>query len=339
MNAQTVTWESPANIAIVKYWGKKGFQLPANPSISFTLNNCKTITSISAHPRQNTPQTVSFEYFFEDEKHESFRQRVEQYLNHVAPLIPFLHQHHLIINSRNTFPHSAGIASSASSMSALALCLLDLQGLHTEANFISEASRLSRLGSGSACRSLQPYAALWGECPNGHDEYATPIAELHETFKTYHDSVLIVSAQTKKVPSRTGHQTMENHPYKQQRYHLAKNRIEQALIFLRKGDEHSLGELLEQEALELHALAATATPSCLYMKPNALHLIQSIRHFRMETKLPLYFSLDAGTNIHLLYPERIKSPVHAFIDRDLKTFLEPPFVVHDHVGTGPRKIS
>ena len=338
MNAPTVTWESPANIAIVKYWGKKGFQIPANPSVSFTLSACKTITSITASPRQESNQSVSFEYFFDSNKNDIFNKRIERFLLHVMPMLPILSRFHLTIHSRNTFPHSAGVASSASSMSALALGLLDLQQTQGE-DFIRQASALSRLGSGSACRSLYPHAALWGECSGGSNEYATPVPELHETFKTYRDSVLLVSSKAKTTPSRAGHQSMECHPYRHQRYQVATDRASRALTFLKEGDEDALGNVLEQEALELHALAATATPSCLYMEPNALRIIQIIRHFRMKTKLPLYFSLDAGTNIHLIYPERITSSVHTLIEQDLKPWLERPYVIHDQVGQGPTKIS
>ena len=333
--SETVTWESPSNIAIVKYWGKKGFQLPANPSVSFTLSSCKTITSITTRPRHDSTKSISFEYFFENEKNESFNKRVEQYLQRMLPFLPYLSRQHLTIHSRNTFPHSTGVASSASSMSALALCLLDLQHSERDCDFIREASRLSRIGSGSASRSLYPHAALWGDRSN---EYATPITQLHQTFKTYCDSILLVSSRRKAIPSRAGHQAMDDHPYRDRRYQLAKERAKQALTFLREGDENALGILMEQEALELHALAATATPSSLYMEPGALIAIRHIRNFREESKLPLYFSLDAGTNIHLLYPKRISQSVHPFIDSELKPLLEPPYIIHDHVGEGPRKI-
>ena len=333
-----VTWESPSNIAIVKYWGKKGFQLPANPSVSFTLSICKTVTSVTLSPRQESKGSVSFKYFFEGKQNESFNKRIEQFFHRAIPMLPFLSRHHLTINSHNTFPHSTGVASSASSMSALALCLLDLQHSMKEEDFIRQASCLSRMGSGSACRSLHPYASLWGECSGGNDEYAVPVTKLHETFKTYRDSILIVSSRAKAIPSRAGHLSMDTHPYKEQRYKLAKERATRALTFLKEGDENALGNLLEQEALELHALAATATPSCLYLEPNALELIRLIRNFRTESGIPLYFSLDAGTNIHLLYPFRKAQQVRTFIDTNLKSLLEPPFIIHDCVGPGPRKI-
>ena len=226
-------------------------------------------------------------------------------------------------------------------MSALALCLLDLQSVGSvdePEDFIRQASRLSRLGSGSACRSLYPHAALWGESPRGgSDEYATALADLHPTFQTYRDSVLIISAQEKKISSRTGHQSMEDHPYRDQRYRLARERTEQLLDILVGGDENAFGTLLEQEAMELHALAATATPSTLYWEPATLRIIKSIRRFREENSLPLYFTLDAGANIHLLYPERITKAVHRFIDEETRPYLQPPTVIHDRVGEGPKK--
>ena len=343
MSEQTVTWESPSNIAIVKYWGKKGFQIPANPSVSFTLDKCKTVTSITLEARKKTSNNISFEYFFENKQIDSFNKKIEQYLHKITSFIPLLNQQHFVIHSHNTFPHSTGVASSASSMSALALCLLDLQystreQTLTEQDFTRQASHLSRMGSGSACRSLYPHVSLWGRCPHGHDTYAVPVTDIHEIFKTYQNSVLIVSDREKTIPSRIGHSSMENHPYKEQRYKLAKKRVKQTLACLKEGNETALGNILEQESLELHALAATATPSFLYMEPNALQIIKDIRQFRQDTRTPLYFSLDAGTNIHLLHPKHSAPSVGTFIDTQLKPLLKPPYVIQDQVGKGPRKI-
>ena len=160
-----VRWESPSNIAIVKYWGKKGIQIPANPSVSLTLSKCKTITEVEWKEKKET-DSPSFEYLFEGKKNYSFEEKISHYLVKLLPDHPFLEGYHLCIRSQNTFPHSAGLASSASSMSALALCLVSLEeelGLQEKGrkDFLQRASNLGRIGSGSACRSLFPHAALW----------------------------------------------------------------------------------------------------------------------------------------------------------------------------------
>ena len=119
-----IQWRSPSNIAIIKYWGKHGVQLPRNPSISFTLNNAFTDMTLSYQAKSKPDGKISLDFEFEErDKIEKFRQKIVAFLETQLPVFPFLIDFDLKIESSNSFPHSAGIASSASSMSALALCL------------------------------------------------------------------------------------------------------------------------------------------------------------------------------------------------------------------------
>ena len=120
-----VAYSAPSNIALVKYWGKKAHQIPANPSISFTLNNCKTSTSLKF--KKKTTQGFSFEVFLEGILEEDFKPKIEQFFKRIEIYLPFLSAYHFVIETSNTFPHSSGIASSASGMSALALCLVQIE--------------------------------------------------------------------------------------------------------------------------------------------------------------------------------------------------------------------
>ncbi|MEO8934121.1 MAG: diphosphomevalonate decarboxylase, partial [Xanthomarina sp.] len=167
-----ITWESPSNIALVKYWGKKENQIPANPSISFTLNNCKTITTLIYTKRDlsaelKTAPKFSFEVFLKGEKKDGFKPKIETFFKRVFVYLPFLKDFHFKIETSNTFPHSSGIASSASGMSALALCLMSMEKQinpeMTDEFFNQKASFLARLGSGSACRSIEGDVVVWGE--------------------------------------------------------------------------------------------------------------------------------------------------------------------------------
>ena len=119
------SWQSPSNIALVKYWGKKPGQIPANPSISFTLSNCHTTTSLSFQKKEKPSEEFDFELFFEGEKKESFRPKIQQFLERTQQFLPFLKDYSFKIETSNSFPHSSGIASSASGMSALALVLYE----------------------------------------------------------------------------------------------------------------------------------------------------------------------------------------------------------------------
>src|SRR5690606_34889499 len=160
-----VSWQSPSNIALVKYWGKYGEQLPMNPSISFTLNNCHTKTSMAFEPK--TSIGFEFEVFLDGKREESFEPKIQKFFERVECYLPFLKDFKFKIETTNSFPHSSGIASSASGMSALALCLMDMERQMqpdiTENYFLEKASFLARLGSGSACRSLEGPIIVWGE--------------------------------------------------------------------------------------------------------------------------------------------------------------------------------
>ena len=119
-------WSSPSNIALVKYWGKKDKQIPANPSVSFTLNNCKTFTTLTFAKKQNQ-ENFSFDLLFEGKNKEDFKPKIQQFFERVLVYLPFLKDYHFTIDTKNTFPHSSGIASSASGMAALAMNLMSVE--------------------------------------------------------------------------------------------------------------------------------------------------------------------------------------------------------------------
>ena len=351
-----VGWRSPSNIALVKYWGKKGKQLPQNPSISFTLSECCTETFIQYEKSEH----FGFRFFFEGQENPAFGAKIEKFLLDNQAFFPFINQLHLTVESRNTFPHSSGIASSASSMSAFVMGLLEIEslltGLSTSSralvdsvpepvegpSLLQKASYFSRLASGSASRSVYPKMALWGttEAYEGSsDEYAVSLEnDIHPIFKTYRDSILIVSGETKSVSSRAGHGLMEGNPYASARYAQANENIKNLLSALKSGDLETFINITESEALQLHALMMCSNPSFILMKPNTLNLINEIREFREETKIPLCFTLDAGPNIHLLYPESEAEKVESFIKNELENYCVEGRRIADHVGDGPKKL-
>ena len=331
MNNQIIK-RSPSNIAIVKYWGKHGTQLPNNPSISFTLSNCFTETKIT----YSENESMSFDFYFEGKENPAFKAKIEKYLNENRRYFSFLNNLDLKIESYNSFPHSSGIASSASSMSALIMCLLEIKYKDAKID-LREASYLSRLASGSAARSVYPTMALWGKTPSlpeSSDEYAIPIGEMiNPVFKTYHDSILIVSSKEKSVSSRAGHSLMDNHPMAENRYATARKNTEDLLTILKQGDLEGFIRITESEANQLHDLMSTSTPSYTLKEPNTIRIIDEILNFRKDTGLPVCYTLDAGPNVHLLYPDSCSKEVHTFIEENLKNYCFDNKYIDDIVSS------
>ena len=332
MNNNQIIKRSPSNIAIVKYWGKHGNQLPNNPSISFTLSNCFTETKLTY--KEASHDDISMEFYFEGKENPAFKSKIEKFLNANEQYFTFLKGLDLKIESYNSFPHSSGIASSASSMSALIMCLLEIKYKDSEID-LQEASFLSRLASGSAARSVYPLMTLWGETPslsNSSNDYAIPIGDMiHPVFKTYHDTILIVSSKEKSVSSRAGHSLMDNHPMAEMRYSTARKNTEDLLMILKQGDLDGFIKIAEEEANQLHDLMATSTPSYTLKEPNTINIINKILEFRKETALPVCYTLDAGPNVHLLYPDSCAEQVHKFIDEVLKDYCFENKYIDDKV--------
>lgn len=338
-------WSSPSNIALVKYWGKKEHQIPENSSISFTLNNCKTVTSLSFSEREHN-DGFSFEVYLDGDKKDDFKPKIETFFSRVEAYLPFLRSYHFVIETSNTFPHSSGIASSASGMSALALCLMSLEKQLnpdiTDEDFIKKASFIARLGSGSACRSIEGHLVVWGEHEailGSSDLFGVKYPyEVHGNFKSYQDTILLVDKGEKQVSSTVGHNLMHGHPFAGKRFKQADNNLSQMVAVLEEGDLDRFIALVESEALSLHAMMMTSMPYFILMKPNTLEIINKIWAFRKETGSKICFTLDAGANVHVLYPENEVTSVLEFIKTELVAYCQNGQYICDVIGLGANKL-
>jgi diphosphomevalonate decarboxylase len=337
-------WSAPSNIALVKYWGKKENQIPANPSISFTLNNCKTITSLEVIKKENVSE-ISFDLLFEGKPKEDFKPKILKFLQRIEIYCPYVKEYHFVIDTKNTFPHSSGIASSASGMAAIAMNMMSLEKeinpAITEVYFYQKASFLARLGSGSACRSIKGEVVIWGnhdETANSSDLFGIPFEDLHENFKNYQDTILLVDKGEKQVSSTVGHNLMNGHPFAQQRFAQAHANLSKVKAILSSGDIEEFILIVESEALTLHAMMMASNPYFILMKPNTLEIINKIWRFRNETKIPVCFTLDAGANVHVLYPENVKEIVLQFINNELVGYCENEQYICDYIGSGSQLI-
>ena len=342
-----VGWKAPSNIALVKYWGKMPNQIPANPSISFTLDACATRTLVGFKKKESVSDSLSFDFLFEGQRKESFIPKLTTFFERIDSYFPFLKDFHFEINSSNTFPHSSGIASSASGMAALALCLVEIERKNnpemSQDYFNKKASFIARLGSGSACRSIEGNLIQWGKTASIHkssDLFGIRYPyEVHSNFKNYHDTILLVHKGQKTVSSTVGHGLMKNHPFARERFEQAHHNLEKLRPIFKSGDLEAFVNIVESEALTLHAMMMTSQPYFILMLPNTLNIIQRIMDFRKETKIPICFTLDAGANVHVLYPETEKDQCIQFIQNELVAYCENGHYICDRIGNGATSLT
>ncbi len=308
-------------------------------SLSVSLTN----TSISYTKKQHSVKDVDLEFYFEGQQLVAFENRITAYFIGLLSEFPFLADYQLKIESSNTFPHSSGIASSASAFSALALCIMSLKEIITgeidRTEFYQQASQLARLGSGSASRSVYGGYAVWGKVrglDSYSDMYAHPLQfDVHPIFQSYHDAILIVSAKNKKVGSSAGHGLMENNPFAEVRYQQAMNHTLAMMQILKTGDTKRFIKIVEQEAMTLHGLMMSSDPGFVLMKQETIEIIEQIRSFREKHQIPVAFTLDAGPNVHLLYPDSSRKEVLAFINKELVRLCDTGKWIDDAIGNGP----
>jgi diphosphomevalonate decarboxylase len=335
-------WRSPSNIALIKYWGKYGNQLPRNASVSFSLSKSYTETSIKYKSIEN--KGLQLEYYFNGSRNLTFEAKLVLYLRSLLPFFPFLDWLHLKVESVNNFPYGAGIASSASGVSALALGICSIErnefeSLKSDHDFYRKASFVSRIGSGSACRSIYGGTALWGQLhyvSDSHNEIAIPFdSKVHSVFKNYYDSILVTDSSPKDLPSSAGHNLMNHHVYADTRFRHAEQNMKNLLPALEKGDQETFTKIVENEALTLHALMFSSDPGYILLHPHTLNIIKVLKKFRQETQTQFAYTLDAGPNIHLLYPESSREAILPLIENELSPLCEKGYWIDDKVGKGP----
>ncbi|AVF48179.1 diphosphomevalonate decarboxylase [Elizabethkingia anophelis] len=337
ISSRTVAESCPSNIALIKYWGKYENQIPANPSISYTLNHCRTNTTMEFSEGED----FSVQTFLVGNEELKFAEKIEKYFKNIEQYLPWILKGKYVIRTENTFPHSSGIASSASGFGAIAKCLMQLDAIFSgntsEEEALKKASFLARLGSGSACRSLYNGLVVWGntkEVEGSSDLYAVqyPNDEIHPVFKKFNDWVLLIHEGEKSVSSTVGHGLMKTNPYAERRFQEAHENFAKLKNILKTGDLEGFIKLTEHEALTLHAMMMMSDPAFILMKTGTLEVINKIWDFRRITGLPVFFTLDAGANVHLLFPNDIESDkIKIFIQQELLPFTQKGGVVKDEM--------
>ena len=334
---------APSNIAFIKYWGKKEDQKPINPSLSMTLKECTTTSHVSFRPSDN----MSVKLYLNQVLENKFSKKVEDFLISLSSDLPWIKRLEVKIETSNTFPHGTGIASSASGMAALSVNIITLEELvnpdETDDYYVQKASLLARLGSGSACRSIKGNIVVWGETEsieNSSDLFGVDFPyEVNSVFENYQDTILLVDKGEKQVSSTVGHELMHNHPFAERRFQQAHENIAKLKGILKSGNLEQFIALVESEALTLHAMMMTSMPYFILMKPNTLEIINQIWKFRETTSIPVCFTLDAGANVHVLYPNKYKADVQKFIADELAKYCQNNQFIHDEMGFGTEVLS
>ncbi|MEM7480084.1 MAG: diphosphomevalonate decarboxylase [Acidobacteriota bacterium] len=334
-----VTVSAPSNIALIKYWGARDLQrvIPWNPSISMTLETCRTTTTAAWEP-EGADDGEGDEIWWVDDNGElvppgeAFVARAQSHLDRLrrwAADAPRAVSGRLRIATRNSFPSAAGIASSASGFAALTLATVRALGAKATPRQLSNLARAS--GSGSASRSTAGGFVEWpGSQAPADDPWAEAIAPAdHWALR---DLVAVVETGPKGVSSLDGHLQAESSPHFAQRLRQLPRRLEEVRRGIRERDIERLGPVVEEEAHELHLIAMSSRPPIHYWTPGTVEVLAAVRAMRRDLGLPVWATMDAGANVHVLCPPGYDGEATA----RLTALPAVRQVLRDRCGTGPR---
>lgn len=289
MSDRIATSSSNANIAFVKYWGVRdaSINLPLNDSLSMNLSDATTVTTVQFGDFAADSLTIDGQL-----ANAGQTARASRHLDPIRALAGTTARARIV--SQNSFPMGTGMASSASGFAALTVAACAALDLDLSER---ELSALARLGSGSACRSVPGGFVRWHA---GHDHassYAETIAPAdHWDLR---DVLAVVSAEHKAVGSSEGHRMAHTSPFLEARLADLPRRLKRVTDALLARDIETLGEELEAEAIALHVLSMTSRPPILYWDPATLEIMKLCAVWRSEG-VPVFYTLDAGPNVHLI---------------------------------------
>lgn len=302
-----------ANLAFVKYWGKRdaALNIPLNNSISMNLSAAQTITTVTFDP-DLVKDRILVEGIEADER---FGSRVCKHLDRLRVVAGV--ETKARVETRNTFPASTGFASSASGFAALTLAVTSALDLELPER---ELSILARQGSGSACRSIPGGFVEWRAGQHNDDSYAFQLAPADHWDIV--DVAVLVTGEAKQVSSSAGHQLALNSPFWQARTALLDERLRAVRTAIMARDFHTFGREIEAEAMSMHAIMLTSAhqqgaawqSGIYYWTPDTLKLLVAVQRWRVEG-LDVYFTLDAGPTVHLMCPAEQAQAVQDAVNR------------------------
>jgi diphosphomevalonate decarboxylase len=311
------------NIAFIKYWGNRddSLRLPANGSISMNLEGLETRTTVHFDASLSTDQLE----INGTKASETARQRASGLLNEIRRLASIHDYAH--IASSNNFPTGAGIASSASAFAALALAASTAADLQLDE---AALSRLARLGSGSACRSIPAGFVEWQPGTDNNDSFAHSIAPPEHWDLA--DCIVVVAAEHKPTGSTAGHTLAVTSPLQQARLDDAPRRLDLCRSAILTKDFQALSDVVEQDSNLMHAIMLTSEPPLMYWLPATITVMQAVRSWR-QSGLPVCYTIDAGPNVHVICPSKTADQV----SQRLSELVGVERVIHAKPG-GPARL-
>lgn len=295
---------APSNIAFIKYWGKKDevLRLPENGSISMNLSNLLTTT------------TVEFDEFLQDDsvtlngKKESLENnRAIKHIDRIRKLAKIKTKVKIV--TENNFPTGTGLSSSASGFAALTVAGASAAGLRLSEK---ELSILARQGSGSACRSIPDGFVEWLDGDTSESSYAASLYK--PDYWDIVDIVAVVNVGPKDIATSEGMKKASSSPFFQLRRSHMQQKIKKIKKLMKEKDFPAFGELVEEEALELHAIMLTSHPSLIYWLPGTVRMMRQVKKWRSEG-LQVYFTVNTGQDIHLLCEKKDMKKVVSLVSK------------------------
>lgn len=285
--------QAPSNIALIKYMGKTSSQTnhPTNASFSYTLDHLLSTVEIDYSPGKDSWNWEMLESSAPFTMSDKGRAKFVGFAQRLADQFGIPGQY--ILKSGNNFPAACGIASSASSFAALTLAMAEVRkAVRGEPSTPSELSKLSRLGSGSSCRSFFRPWSLWKT--DGAEAITTPYEKLE------HD-VVIVNGEEKLVSSSEAHLRVSSSLLFEGRVARAERRLRELLDSFQTRDWEKSYQMVWEEFWDMHALFETSRPTFGYMNPRSISVLEQSRDLWFTQKDGPLITMDAGPNVHLLW--------------------------------------
>ena len=321
---------APSNIAFIKYWGKDDVdhQWPSNDSISMSLSKCRTCTY--SYIKEDINDYI---IYFNDsllETNDSKREKMVKFLDRIKKEFNF--SGGLEIHTSNSFYSDCGIASSASGFCALTISSIlswtgsnSFKELDQKGFDILKLSDISRLGSGSSCRSFMSNFVWWKK----NDSYLSQsIESVPSNGWKLLDTIVVTNKNRKKVPSSLGHALAKKSPYFEKRLIEVKDRIATVVKAIENKDIDLLGNCIEEEAYSLHKIIESTMES--YLSEDTKKFLDWIRDQREKNGIPMYFTLDAGSSVHIISEYSRRNEVIELIRKNYDYEI-----IEDCIGEGP----